>query len=351
MPKPNVVKRGSRYLRGVDVKYLEVMVEGEKPGKSRDVLQAAVLRKRDKTLGEISNCIGHPVSTIHGWLARLESGGLGRRYDNKSPGRPPRLTDEEQKAIGEDLDKSPTECGFGRGNWNSKMVVQRIWVRFGKVCSRRSASGLARKLGFSYRKPRPIPYNSATPEEQEAFIEKAKETIAKWASEERIILALDAASLRDSPTSRRGLRRRGGRDTVPTNYSRKSLHVIGALGNGTLDIQFHENLSADSYIALIEYVLRHHKKKIGIVCDNANALTGKDMRKYLDDMGDAVEMLNLLPHTPQLNPIEIQWREIKAAIADRFFGGLEKMRDAIIHMLHNKEIPIVKLYQWMLSPE
>ena len=46
--------------------------------------------------------------------------------------------------------------------------------------------------------------------------------------------------------------------------------------------------------------------------------------------------------TTPLNPIEIQWQEIKASIAD--LGGLEKMRDAI---LYNKEIPIVKLCQWL----
>ena len=84
MPKPCAVKRGSGHLRGVDVKYLEAMVEREKTDKARDILQAAVLRKRDKTLEEISGHMGHPVSTVHGWLARLESEGLNRRYDNES---------------------------------------------------------------------------------------------------------------------------------------------------------------------------------------------------------------------------------------------------------------------------
>lgn len=52
-----------------------------------------------------------------------------------------------------------------------------------------------------------------------------------------------------------------------------------------------------------------------------------------------------------LAAIEIEWREIKAAIADTFFGGLDKMRDAIIRMLYNKEIPIVRLFDWLLPPE
>ena len=59
-------------------------------------------------------------------------------------------------------------------------------------------------------------------------------------------------------------------------------------------------------------------------------------------------MEHTLPHTPQLNPIETQWREIKAAISNIFFGDLEKMKSAIMRMLHNKEIAIVKLFEWML---
>ena len=36
-------------------------------------------------------------------------------------------------------------------------------------------------------------------------------------------------------------------------------------------------------------------------------------------------MLHLPPRTPQLNPIVVEWREIKAAIADIFFDGLYRM--------------------------
>ena len=53
--------------------------------------------------------------------------------------------------------------------------------------------------------------------------------------------------------------------------------------------------------------------------------------------------------TPQFNPIETEWREIKAAIADIFFDGLDRMRDAIRRMIRNGEIPIVKMFGWLLA--
>ena len=154
--------------------------------------------------------------------------------------------------------------------------------------------------------------------------------------------------LRNSPASRRGLRRRGGKGVVRASHAKKAICLIGAPGNGAPDLQFHENLKGESYAALIEYARRRHRKA-GILADNAGAPAGKDMKEYVAGTNGAVEIIRIPPHTPRLNPIEMEWQEIKAAIADIFFGGLDKMPDAIIRMLHNKEIPI-RLFDWLLPP-
>ena len=106
-------------------------------------------------------------------------------------------------------------------------------------------------------------------------------------------MAIDAATLRDSPVSRSGIRRRGGREVVSINYSN---HMIVAFGDGTLDLQFHDDLSASSYIWLLEHLIRRYRK-VGIIADNASALTGKKMREFLDGTDGAVEILHLPPHT------------------------------------------------------
>ena len=179
---------------------------------------------------------------------------------------------------------------------------------------------------FSTCKPWSIPYNSATPEEQAEFIRDNRDAIARWREEGRVVLAIDATTLRDSPTSSRGLRRRGKKNIVRTNHSKKAIHLIGALGDGTLDLQFHDNLRGEIYAAMAEYARRRHGK-VGLLGDNAGGLTGKDMREYVAGTnGGRRNHAHPLPTPPQLNPIEIEWREIKAAIADIFFGGLDKMR-------------------------
>ena len=341
--------KGAAYLKNISYSQLETMYKHEKSGKSRERLHAALLRKEGKILEKIAVVMGRGVSTIYRWLYSMEHEGVEHRHDRKRPGRPRTLNPEQEKAIKEDLDKPPSECGFKRGSWNSKMVVKRIFDRFNIVYSRSSALRLTSRLGFSTRKPRPVPYNSATPEEQKKFIDTAKTTIARWYEEGRHVVAIDACTLRDSPASRRGLRRRGGYETVSVNYSKKSTHVFGALGKNALKIHHPDGLSAEDYIEFLEDLVDTYGK-VGIVCDNAGALTSKAMKDHIAETNGAVEMLHIPPHTPQLNPIEIQWREVKVAIADLFFGDINKMRKTIRQMLDKKEIPIVKLFDWMLPP-
>ncbi len=348
MPKEILVKRGEECLSCIQLSELEETYRREHPGKFRDRLQAAVLRKRGSVLKEIARTIGRGISTSYRWLYRMECEGLECRYDDKSPGRPRLLIPEQERTIEGDLDGTPRECGFERGSWNARILARHILERFGVQYSGRSAIRLAHQLGFSVRKLRPVPYNSATQEEQMEFLKKGRAAAAKWREESRVVVAVDAATLRDSPVSRRGIRRRGGRETVPVNHSKRSIHMIGALGDGTLDLQFHDNLTAASHVELIKHLHRRYGK-VGIIADNASALTGVTMRKCLDDSSGDIEILHLPPHTPQLNPIEIEWREIRVVIADIFFDGLDSMRDAIRQMIRNGEIPIVKMFDWLLA--
>ena len=66
-----------------------------------------------------------------------------------------------------------------------------------------------------------------------------------------------------------------------------------------------------------------------VILDNMAAHTGIQMSAYIkSSKGDAV--LWFLPsRTPQHNPIEIQWREIRRAVADIFFGGLDELQKRI----------------------
>ena len=340
------VEQGDAFLPDVDMADIESLHADSTDYKIKYMLQAAKLRKQCDSVRHISKVLGIAKSTVYGWLRRLAVGGIKRIHDEKSPGRPCRLSVKQKNKLKRDLGKNPTKCGFLRGSWTAKIVACHIKNKFKVSYGASGALQLAKRMGFSVRYARPVPYNSATPEEQEEYVCKTIEMLKKYDGKHYKAVWVDAAAFVDAPSSTRGIRVKGGKDTVQINFSKKSIKIIGALGQGTLDIQFHQKTDAESVIALLEY-LRYRYGKVFVILDNAGAHTGKQMNDYIKNTKGDVVLWFLPPRTPQHNPIEIQWSEIRRAVADIFFGGLDELQKRIRQLLHSGEVPIVKLFGYM----
>ena len=107
-----------------------------------------------------------------------------------------------------------------------------------------------------------MPYNSATAKDLAEYVEETVRQVREYDRNGFKIVFIDFAGFADSPASRRGIRRRGGRDTVKTNCSKKTVKVAGALGRGTLDIQFHESANTGSAKALLEHLRAEVRKSL-----------------------------------------------------------------------------------------
>ena len=75
-------------------------------------------------------------------------------------------------------------------------------------------------------------------------------------------MAVDATTIRDCAVSCKIRRRR--RDAVSTTHSKKSIHMIGVLGEDAPDLQFHDSLSVGIHVSLVEH-LRQCYGKVDIV--------------------------------------------------------------------------------------
>ena len=125
------VKRGDKFLPDVSLSELEQTHRNEPHGKTKTMLHVAIRRKKGDILDTISKAVGIATSTIHDWLSRLEEGGLERRHDYKSPGRPCRLSEAQKKSLDKDIDQDPTKSGFSRGTWTARLVARHILNMFG----------------------------------------------------------------------------------------------------------------------------------------------------------------------------------------------------------------------------
>ena len=342
------VKRGKEFLSHVSTDRIEQRLKEEPPGKSRERLQAAQMRRDGKSEGTICKILGHSKSTISAWLKRIEKDGLDAIHDGKSMGRPPKLSPCQQDAVRACLEEEPTYWGFERSNWTARVLAKFVKDVCGVQYSVSGILALSRRLGCSIRMPRPVPHNTADRETVNRYVSDTTTAIPLHVAAGYAVGCMDAAAFAKAPFSARGIRPIGGHETVQTSFSKATTKALGALMEDELVLNFCDNANSDSVMELLEK-LRQKYGRIFIICDNARAHKSKKIQEYLGRMRGEVVLWYLFSYTPQHNPIEIVWRELKRAIAGRYFDKFKEMRKTIRRLIKSGEVATVKLLWYMLD--
>lgn len=104
---------------------------------------------------EIATIIQRAYGTVVGYIRTYLSGGLEALQLDHSPGRPCRLTPEQEGELKQVLvERRPADVGFpAQMNWNAPLV--RDWIRkqFGVQYQERGVRDMLHRLGFSFTKP------------------------------------------------------------------------------------------------------------------------------------------------------------------------------------------------------
>lgn len=90
---------------------------------------------------------GIPRSTVYHWLDRFEEHPIEDAIaDDPRPGRPPALTNEEQKELRVLLDKSPRSMGYDTDFWTTTQLKRYIEDEYGVMYSTGHVRRLRREL-------------------------------------------------------------------------------------------------------------------------------------------------------------------------------------------------------------
>jgi transposase len=109
------------------------------------------------------------------WIQGVNERGILALEAKKQPGRPCRLDEQLQKALENDLEKSPKALGLKRNRWDGVGVVEYLERIHGVRLKVRQAQRWIRRLGFSLRQPI-YRYAQATTEGVEEFRQTVKKT-------------------------------------------------------------------------------------------------------------------------------------------------------------------------------
>jgi transposase len=280
------------------------------------------MKRISAVLGVFMQCAYATVSLMHGvseeairlWVIAFAVKGIEGLQSKKSPGRKPKLTSTQKKELDQILTKGPEHAGFPGACWRSPMIQHLIWEKFGVLYSAFYIAQLLKNMGFSYQKARFVS-DHLNPECREEWLRcKWPEIIQKAEVLDAYILFGDEASFPQWGTLSYTWAKIGQQPTVQTSGIRKGYKVFGLIDyfSGRFFHKGHSGrLTSETYSQFLSDVLEKSDKHIILIQDGARYHTSKEMKAFFERNKDRLTVEQLPSYSPDYNPIEKLWKEIK----------------------------------------
>jgi len=107
-----------------------------------------ILSTKGLCVKQIADILKLSVDTVSDWLSAYEAKGFLGLYDQPIPGRPPRLSKQQEQQIDQWLDHSPRDEGYQHSNWTLKLMLHHVHKVFHKQFSLTRIWQIIRRLGF-----------------------------------------------------------------------------------------------------------------------------------------------------------------------------------------------------------
>lgn len=315
-----------------EVKELEDLYNYHSKRRVRKRAHMVLLSNKGYLLSEIADIVGVHRDTVSKHIHNYEEVGVDALYDKEIPGRPPILNKEEQKQVGEWLDRSPRELGYQYSNWTMKLLKYHVWKTFGKSISEERVRVLAHKLGFNLVRPTQLPGEAN--EEDKLKARRVLSTLESLAGMGLIRLFYqDEAKVKRLPTKTFVWTRKGEQKVIPTKNDHKRFAVFGAFNpiDGQPHYRLHPEIEKEGFELFIDQLKRNYDQKVRplvIVLDNAPA-HGYRGQHGLIKAEEGVYFYFLPPYCPDLNLAERIWKDLRKRVTHNYlFETMEALKEA-----------------------
>jgi len=270
----------------------------------------------DKVAGhfEVSRAI------VYRWLQKYDEGGNDALEIKQAPGRTPSLTPEQKREIFAFIEGSnPKQMQLDSGElWTRKIVQELIRREFAVELSIVQVGRILNEMGLSPQKPLYRSYK-----QKPELVEKWKKVIypeirARAAAESAVILFGDEASVRTDHHAGTTWAPVGHTPVVRDSGDRKAVKMISAISQqGLLRFQVREgSMNAATFIEFLKSLLKSvEAKKIFLIVDGSSIHKARKVKEFLarDEVKDRLEIFILPGYSPELNPDEWVWNNVKNA--------------------------------------
>jgi transposase len=301
----------------------------EPPGWRRERLLAVQLGlEGEQSLEQVAVAVGHARSTIQQWFERFRAGGVeGLLHDERAANRGAEglLDAETQKQF---------EAGLERGTWRTAPEIQR-WLHkaHGVKAALPTVYRWLGKAGARLRVPRPS-HCKKEPAAAEAFkeslvarmhaLELPKGPVRLW--------VLDEMRYGLHSFSRRVWVKQGVRPVCASQQCYQWGYLYGAVAIALARSEFFyaETVDQEHLGLFYEQIGRSDPAAFHVLIQDG---AGFHLRDGDIQLPANVRILTLPPYSPELNPVEKLWDQIKDVLCNRVFGTLAELQQVLTHWL------------------
>ncbi|MHC5062283.1 MAG: IS630 family transposase [Planctomycetota bacterium] len=290
----------------------------------------------------VAQRLGLSEQSVRNYVTAFILDGFASLVYRRPPGRPPKLTKTQRKELAQLIDDGPEQAGYDCGCWDTTLIQDLILKKFNVTYNPHYVAELLKNMGFSYQRARFVSKHiEDVTEAQQEWLENTWPAMLRTAKEkDALILFGDECSFAQWGSLSYTWSRKGQQPTVKTSGKRKAYKVFGFIEyfSGDFFYQGHTGrFNSDSYIMFLKEVLAQTNDcHLIILQDGASYHTSNKLQAFFAEHADRVTVAQLPKYSPEFNPIEFLWRNIKKQATHlRYFPTFEALTKKVIEKLHD----------------
>lgn len=124
--------------------------------------------------------------------------------------------------------------------------------------------------------------------------------------------------------------------------------MTGALGRRSFWCQFSKKVNQGEFIAFLRKLLKK-RGKVLLLLDGARWHRANKVKKWAVANRHRLKLVFFLPYTPELNPVEPCWNDIKRELGNKLFYNTREMKRVIRKQVKRKDFFAGKMFQYLCS--
>lgn len=286
---------------------------------------------------ELAKALDINIRTIYTWLAKYHYGGDDALKTQPKSGRPPKLKgDQLARLVNLIRDHHPLQLQFPFALWTLKMVRELIRREFQVALSEVAVGRLLRRLGLSPQRPlhraiepNPVLVDRWRKEDFPAIQRAATDINA-------LIMFADESGIRTDYHRGTTWGQRGQTPIVPRLGARYSVNMLSAItAQGEMRFMLHEGrVTAETFCEFLRRTVVGIDRPIFVIVDGHSIHSAKKVTQLLKEYEGKLKLFLLPPYSPQLNPDEWVWNNVKQRVAKQFINSRDQLLEVTRHALN-----------------